>query len=692
MADETNILDQLIGRVGDEALRNRIAREVELLRGSRRFGMVFDRHLPESVRLPNYKPRKGIRVTLRDESTTATWTVLGFTDKSRTVAILDGEGGERPVGDLVVVREFGEPIYPGLQSVERIERGAKDAPWHVVINGENFHALQALRSTHRGKVDLIYIDPPYNTGNEGWIYNDRYVDANDRAKSSKWLSFMERRLKIARDLLKSTGVIFVAIGDAEHHRLRMLLDDIFGPDNFISDVVWQGGRKNDSRHVSNGADYMLIYASDVNAWKVTGFKVKDSPDVSALLASEIPERGARWWVGKPGVEIALAKSKEIWEQAGGDHTLATKEWRAWMREFKKDGIASDAVTRFTSLDKSGRPMRTDADLRSPSPRPNLQYDLLHPDTKQPVRMHPNGWRYSPETMQEMISQGLIYFGPDHTTGAGGVSYLDTMGSHVPESVFISDRNASGEHLEEVLEGKRFPNPKDVEVLARWIGLATPRDAVVLDFFGGSGTTVEAVMRLNAQDGGTRQSILVTNNEVGVKEAKAMRAAGLHPGDPEWEASGVFEYVCRPRISTVVTGKRPDGSLYSEGMEANVEFFELSYLDPGKVRRGSEFEAVAPLMWLEGGARGEQIGEIPDTDWALTESYGVLFSIDALKPFAAAIAKAATSSHIPHVVFIITDSTTEFQIAVEQLPVGIDTVQLYTDYLKNYTINIDGRAR
>ena len=171
--------------------------------------------------------------------------------------------------------------------------GPADAPWHTVINGENFHALQALRSTHHRKVDLIYIDPPYNTGNEGWIYNDRYVDAADRAKSSKWLSFLERRLLIARDLLTTTGVIITAIGDDEHHRLRMLLDQVFGDSNFLSNVVWQGGRKNDSRYVSNGADYMLIYARDETALSAAGI---------------------RWTDRKQGADDALAAAAKAWSE------------------------------------------------------------------------------------------------------------------------------------------------------------------------------------------------------------------------------------------------------------------------------------------------------------------------------------------------------------------------------------------
>lgn len=692
VGDEGSILDQAIGQIQDEALRARIAREVDLLRGSRRFGLVFDRHLPEAVRLPDHPVRKGVSVTLRDESTSDSWRVLRFTDSTRSVAVLDGDGGQVPTDRLVVLREFGEPVYPGLRSVERIERGPADAPWHIVINGENFHVLQALRATRRGKVDLIYIDPPYNTGNDGWIYNDRYVDTNDRAKSSKWLSFMERRLLLARDLLKPTGVIIVAIGDEEQHRLRMLLDQVFGRDNFASNVVWQGGRKNDSRHVSNGADYMLIYTKDINAWQVTGYRVKDSPDVNALLSEEIPERGARWWGSKSGVETALAAAVEIWGATGGNHPEATKRWRAWMREFKRSGAATDAVTRFTTLDERGRPMRPDGDLRSPNPRENLQYDLLHPKTGKPVAMHVNGWSCEKEEMARYVAEDRVHFGPDHTTTAYLKRYLEEQDRQVAESVFMKDRTAASDHLEEILGEKRFPNPKDVDVLMRWLDLVTPKDAIILDFFAGSGSTIEAVLKLNAENDSDRRCILVTNNEVGAKRAKDLRKQGHHPGDPAWDQFGVFEFVTRPRISTVVTGERADGSRYSEGLEANVEMFDVTYLDPGTVRRGREFSAIAPLMWIEGGARGERISDEPEAGWALTPFYGVLTTIDALAAFADAVASAAAHDQAPAVVFIVTDSPTEYQHAVERLPVGVETVQLYQEYLANYTINVERSTR
>lgn len=666
VSDESNVLDQLISRIDDDTLRARLAHEVDLLRGSRRFGLVFDRHLPESVRLPDHPIRKGIRVAMRDESSKETWVVDRFTDRTREVAALSGDGGERHISELIIVREFGEPIYPGLRSVERIENGAADAPWHVVINGENFHALQALRSTHRGKVDLIYIDPPYNTGNDGWIYNDRYVDQNDRAKSSKWLSFIERRLLIARDLLKPTGVIIAAIGDDEHHRLRMLLDQVFGPDNFLINAVWQGGGSSLSRFHAGGIDYMLGYAKDL-----------------AALTAE----GVQWRVEKDGLQDVLDAAADAWEESGHDSDDASRRLSKWWNrnKAKYDPGLGDNV----KVDADGTAIKV-GDLGNSLYRPNLKYPITDPSTGNVYDPPDNGWRFKREVMDEMITGGRVLFGtrPRLKTPLAEMS----MRSVVPS--FYKDRRSASQHVAKILGRKDFPYPKDIDVLARWISIATTyrTDAVVLDFFGGSGSTTEAVMHLNSNDGGSRQSILITNNEISAIEAKKLRNLGSHPGDAEWEGRGVFHHVCRPRISTVVTGERPDGSVYSEGFSANVEMFDLTYLDPGLVRRGHEFESVAPLMWLEGGARGPRINEVPEEGWALTDAYGVLFDVDVLTAFAAAVTDAATAGTPPSVVFVITDSEAEYQQAVERLPVGIDTVQLYEDYLSNYTINITGGAR
>lgn len=694
MPDESNVLDQLISRIDDETLRARLAQEVDLLRGSRRFGLVFDRHLPESVRLPDHPIRKGIRVALRDESSPVTWKVDRFTDRTREVAVLSGDGGERRISDLIVVREFGEPIYPGLRSVERIDNGPADAPWHVVINGENFHALQALRSTHRERVDLIYIDPPYNTGTDGWIYNDRYVDKADRAKSSKWLSFIERRLVIARDLLKPTGVLCISIGAQEVHRLHSLCEQIFRSHLVQCITVQTSGGK-----PSNGLDYMhehLVVVTpptfEPSATSFTG-GVPRSPWERMTLTTFTPvtrpnqaypifvdmHTGALRGVGK-----SLSEMEKSGEYVGdrSDFVFDTDEtpggcmaiwpitsqgkecvWRLIPESFHADWKAG--LIRITPEKLQGKP--------------NFRVQYIAGGNQKKIR---DG---------VLVPSGRIEGVPTFVFGKG-----TTAGTAVPTiwSEQGHRTNRGNKALSDILDSGKFPYPKPLDLITDvLLGFGQNNsNLVVLDFFGGSGTTVEAVMRLNAEDGGSRQSILVTNNEIGATEAKKFRKSDLHPGDPEWESRGVFEYVCRPRISTVVTGNRPDGSTYSDGLSANVEMFNLTYLDPGMVRRGHEFASVAPLMWLEGGARGPRIIEVPDESWALTDAYGVLFDIDALSAFVDAVTHAATAGAPPTALFIITDSEAEYQQAVERLPVGIETVQLYEDYLSNYTINITGGAR
>ncbi|MEV7051973.1 site-specific DNA-methyltransferase [Streptomyces anulatus] len=663
----SNVLDDALARVRalDPALAVTLTREVDAIRDSRKFGLVFEKHLPESVRLSGHPVKRGVKVARRDSTNgeaTRTWRVLKVTgvDADRVAHVADS-AEPIPVNDLVVVRDFGEPIYPGLKSVERIERGQPSAPSHIVINGENHHVLQALRMTHRRAIDLIYIDPPYNTGNQTWIYSDNYVADQDAFKHSKWLSFMERRLTIARDLLKDSGVIFVAIGDDEHHRLRMLMDQVFGPQNFLANIAWQGSGKNDARYTAGGVDYMLAYA-------------KDEPTLA--------ENEVRWRVVKPGVDHALEAAKQAWEEAGHDSNEATRLYRAALRTLR--GTLEPAVFRYDQIDDQGRVFQA-GDLSSPSLRENLKYALHHPITGNPVRMPANGWRFDPSAMKERLEDDRILFGPDESTTPRLKRLLVDQADQVPYPTFTTPRMPGSKRLEAILGDKRFPFPKDHEVLMRWFSAAAPSDAVILDFFGGSGSTTEAVMRLNAADGGTRQSILVTNNEVAAKDAKALREAGYKPGDTEWEARGVCRYVTQPRVSTVVTGIRSDGSTYSDGLAANVEFFDLTYLDPDRVSRAREFEAIAPLLWMQAGAVGKCIAKEPPEAWALSDGYAVLTDVDANEPFVDGLSAVEEP---PPLVFIVTDSPSEYDHVTGRLPQRTRPHRLYESYMRSFEINVE----
>lgn len=219
-------------------------------------------------------------------------------------------------------------------------------------------------------------------------------------------------------------------------------------------------------------------------------------------------------------------------------------------------------------------------------------------------------------------------------------------------------------------------------------------AVILDFFSGSGTTAHAVMRLNRQDGGCRQCISITNNEVAAAEQAALRMNDLRPGDPEWEARGICDYITKPRIAAAVTGKTPSGEPVkgdyrfidefpmAEGFEENVEFFTLTYETPWRVARNRDFTAIAPLLWLRAGAQGRRIDAVPDAGWGVAETYGVLADLDRTSQFLSAVAAADGVG----IVFIVTDDERRFQMVCAALPEHVEPVRLYESYLANFEIN------
>ena len=642
----------------DAGLAADLSAEVKVLTGRRAFGLNFERHQPETVELPGRPVRRGDRVRCREQSKDGDaaderqWHVLRVADGTAELlevgVTAEPERRTHPVADLIVVAGFREPVFPGLVSTGRIERGG-DRPFHTVINAENVHALQALLYTHEGAVDAIYIDPPYNTGNQSWTYNDRYVVADDAYRHSKWLAFMERRLTLARRLLKPTGVIIVAIGDDEHHRLRMLLDQVFGAENFIADLTWQGSGSSVARHHAGGQDYMLVY----------GYAAELVPrfEDPKPLAPEMLRV----------VEEALA--------GGANPAQAQERLREFIRAHRRE--IAPGLAGFNSVDEQGRVFDT-ADITNRLHRPNLRYDVVDPATGRVFAPPANGWTLGRELMAAYIEEGLISFAGSMPRKKKLLTdYLHEM----PLPTFFRARAGASQHLADILGDKRFPFPKDHEVLMRWLRMVAPADGVILDFFGGSGSTAEAVMRLNEQDGGTRQCILVTNNEVSAEDARRLRQAGHRPGDPAWEARGVYEYVARPRLSTVVTGARPDGSAYSAGLHQNLEFLTLTYQAPRAVAHHRSFGEIAPLLWLRAGARGRCIAEPNDT-FDVAEAYGVLFAVDAVAGFVAALTPDV------RIGYVVTDDERAFQLVCAELPEHVAPVRLYESYLATFAMGVE----
>ncbi|XKH58424.1 site-specific DNA-methyltransferase (plasmid) [Citricoccus nitrophenolicus] len=660
-----NRTEELIARITDAELRAALEEDFRAVTGDRKFGLVFERHLPESVRLPGTPIRRGSTVVLR--SAKGNENPMRVLKVHRGVATCrpddDAELVELRTSELVAVARFGEPVFPGLEHVGTAigPDAVDDEPAHLVIEGENFHALQALEYTHAGKVDLIYIDPPYNTGNKSWIYNDKYVAEEDAFRSSKWLSFMERRLEIARELLSPTGVIFVAIGDDEHHRLRMLMDQVFGPQNFVNNLTWESVKKNSAQFASATTDYMLVYAKSTDSLRSAGVK---------------------WRENKPGLTEYMTEAEKAWRASWQDPAKASEVFRQWVSKNKRRFTSS--LTNYTLFDGSGRLFMSD-NLSNPDPNWDARYDLLHPKTGKPVKMHVNGWRYTRRTMDRMLAEGRIVFGSDHTSRAGYKRYLDEVATEPVSGVFYRARRGASQYLESVLGDKRFPFPKDHEVLMRWIRLAAPKDATILDFFAGSGSTGEAVLRLNAEDGGTRKFILVTNNELNAKDDARLRKQGLEPGDPKYDQLGVFEHVTWPRLKTVLTGVREDGSTYSEGLSGRIEAFKLTYQDPDQVADNLAFKAVSPLLWMMSGTAGKHLDSVGDgaagpRGWAASGNHVVITD-----PSRAAEALADLTPEIT-TVFTVTDSDSEFASVTAMLPSTVESVRLYSHYLGQFLVN------
>mgnify|MGYP002623478965 CR=1 FL=1 len=327
-------------------------------------------------------------------------------------------------------------------------------PNHILIEGDNLEALTALSYTHEGKVDVIYIDPPYNTGNRDFVYNDRFVDSEDSYRHSKWLSFMSKRLRIAKRLLSDRGVIFISIDDNEQANLKLLCDEVFGDNHFVSLFIWKSRQNKDNRNVTGVSidhEYVLCYSK------------------------------------REGVR-ALKGSERKSEQYSNPDNDPRGPW------------ASGNM----------------AGLLDATQRPNCHYDLINPETGINYGRPKMGWRYDQNTMNRLIKENRILW-PESSDGRPRKkTFLSEISAILPGfSSVIGDEiytRTGTKQLDDIFEKRPFDFPKPVELIQQLVQQCTQSHSTVLDFFAGSGTTLHAVMQLNKEDGGKRQCILVTNNE------------------------------------------------------------------------------------------------------------------------------------------------------------------------------------
>lgn len=614
-----NYLDNLLGRIEDDELRADLIREIRTLRNRKDFGLVYERHLPETVRLDTHPVKIGTTVQERSDTDGPRWRVVKIAKKKATVERRDGDeivSEVVPVNDLVVVWEFGDAIYPGLTSLGRIERGGDDRPWNAVINAENYHALEMLRYAYEGKVDCIYIDPPYNSGASDWKYNNNYVDADDSYRHSKWLAFMERRLHLASKLLnKDDSVLIVTIDEKEYHRLGLLLEQLFPAARIqmVTSVI----------NPSGSSRIGLFSRSDEYLYFVLIGKATITPSVDDMLndASASPRFDVRWdSLRRRGNASRRSRIPSLFypiffESASGQFhhcgDMVPPGADPYHQSLSEQIVGLDAILPVTA---GGAEMTWNLSQEGFRDRLSKGY----------VRYYrkPSGdyvIRYLQEGTIEAIESGrAVQTGVDEhgfpTWGFAEARRMTPMTTWHRASHSATDFGTP--MLSALLPGRHFPYPKSLYAVedALRFAIGEKPDALVVDFFAGSGTTGHAVMRLNQQDSGRRQFVLVTNNELSVEEEERL----VGGSEEERQAHGIFEYITRPRVVAAVTGETSSGdpvdgeyrfghqALISAGLPENVEFSRLDYLDRDEVSLGRAFEAVAPLLWLKAGGVGPRI--------------------------------------------------------------------------------------
>jgi adenine-specific DNA-methyltransferase len=415
------------------------------------------------------------------------------------------------IGKEAVVNHHREVPFHLLKNNDELSVGDPGSG-NLLVQGDNLIALKALLPYYAKQVKCIYIDPPYNTGNENWVYNDNVnspeikawlgravgKEAEDLSRHDKWLCMMYPRLALLREFLRDDGAIFISIDDNEYANLCLLIREIFGAQNDIATLVWEKGKKGDSKLVSVTHEYIVLFAR--NKGYLTSNKIK-------------------WRKRKAGVDAVLQYYADLCVSLGNNHTAIRKAMMSWYRSLdKKD--PRKAHKHYSWSDDRGLYFAADFagpdDGRESRPR----YDIIHPTTGKPCAKPSTGWRWEEETTQLALAEipPRIHFGKDETTIPNRKSYLFEVDQEPMMSVFYKDGRAATLEVEGILGAGAFPFPKDSDLLAELIGVVTEDDDIVLDSFAGSGTTGHAVAKLNQSDGGHRKFILV-EMDTGVCQTK-----------------------------------------------------------------------------------------------------------------------------------------------------------------------------
>lgn len=556
------LLQDLIQQIDDPALRDRILQETDKLMKKKKFGLVFEEHLPECTPLYDVPIRIGSKVALKTGYVRDIYTVVKIDcgevicDRRET-----HEQKTFKLDEIVVVAEFGEPIYPTLKPLASVENAPDIGLWHTLIEADNYHALQLLEYLYAEKVDCIYIDPPYNTGAKDWKYNNDYVDSSDAYRHSKWLSMMEKRLRIAKKLLNpNDSVLIVTIDEKEYLHLGCLLEELF-PEATIQMVSSVINPKGAARHQQFGRtdEYLFFVQFGVSSPEplplTNEWKISEDKRASRLRWKELLRSGSH---------TARADSPNQFYPVFINNTDAGPVFHSVGESYYGTNTSEIVVPEGCVAVWPIRADGTEGNWQISSENLKASIDIGYAKL--------GNWRgentaitYLAKGEREKIAKGAFTIIGHRQDG----SVITDDDAYIPKFIpgtqwRIKSHNAEqgGTNLLKKFFGSsRFTFPKSLYAVHDTIRffVANKPNALIIDFFAGSGTTLHAVKLLNAEDGGCRRCICVTNNELRKEESDALTEQGFKPGDPEWENLGIAKHVTWPRIECSIKGHDVNGN-------------------------------------------------------------------------------------------------------------------------------------
>lgn len=686
-------IHDLLAQIQDEALRERLQKEIEKIEKTKKFGLVFEEHLPECTPLYDIPVRRGAKVALKTEAVSEFYQVIAIKeDKVLCRKPKTNEISEFLVNDLVTIAEFGDPIYPYLKPIDTVCNAPDSDLWHTLIEADNYHALQLLEYLYKGKVDCIYIDPPYNTGAKDWKYNNDYVDGVDAYRHSKWLSFIEKRLQLSKTLLNPKGsILVVTIDEKEYLHLGCLLEELFSGATITmaTDVINPRAGVARPGAFTRSQEYVFFVQIGAN-----------SNIVPEVQEGEVKKNPIWFSLMRTGSNSARADRPNLFYpifvyRSGQLHSIGENIPLAYDKTEIKP--PEDGLVCILPLRPDGRENTWQLG------RETLKKAFEEGTAKINSRGDKYTVNYLRNAEKQRIESGEIICRGRDEFGALILEHNDSFGkTKAPNSVWDKASHDAGLYgsslINAILPKRKFSFPKSLYAVSDALRfcVGNKKNALILDFFAGSGTTLHAVNLLNEEDGGKRRCILVTNNEVSEAESKDLIGKGYSPGNEEWEKLGIAHFITWPRTVCSIEGHDINGNplkgeyigsgiSMSDGFKANASFFKLGFLDKTAVALGLRLKELLPVLWMKIGCIGKcpelADGQSPDMLIFPENRFAVLVNEQSFAVFEAALADHPEIQ----TVFLATDYEVNYRSMIKNLNVE-HSYQLYRDYLDHFRLN------